>query len=182
MKDKTTIHDPNRAGDFRYCPYCATELTVNTAEDIPRLGCPSCGFIHYRNPTPAAAGIVLKDNKVFKRKFAPKVGEWSLPAGFMEYGESPEECVIRELKEETGLTAVVKELLGVYAAVDDPRARVVLIIYCIEVTGGTEAPGDDASELGYFAQGNYPKLAWSSHPRALREFFARRGEKTPDSS
>jgi len=94
----------------------------------------------------------------------------------MEYGESPEECVIRELKEETGLTGVVKDLVGVYAAGDDPRSRVVLVIYHLEVVGGTETPGDDASEIGYFARGQYPKLAWSSHPRALHDFFARRTE------
>lgn len=176
MKEKPMIHDPDRIGDFRYCPYCAAELALNAAEDVPRLGCPSCGFIHYRNPTPAAGGMVLKDGKILlvKRKFEPKVGEWSLPAGFMEYGESPTECVIRELKEETGLTGVVKDLVGVYPSADDPRTRVVLILYHIEVTGGTEKPGDDAAELGYFAEENYPKLAWSSHHRALRDFFARR--------
>lgn len=173
-----SIPDPGVLGNFRYCPYCATELAVTTEEDVPRLSCPSCGYVHYHNPVPAAGGIIVKDDRVLlvRRKFEPKAGDWSLPAGFMEYGESSEECVIRELKEETGLIGIVKNLVGVYAAGDDPRSRVVLIIYHLEVVGGTETPGDDASEIGYFARGQYPKLAWSSHPLALRDFFARHTE------
>ncbi len=174
-KNTAPFHDPAVSGGFCFCPHCATKLIVKTEEDLPRLACPSCGFIHYSNPIPAAGGIVVKDGRVLfvKRKYEPKVGDWSLPAGFMEHNETPEECALRELKEETGLTGIVKSLVGVYKAGDDPRTQVILIVYHLEVTGGTETPGDDASEIGYFAEGQFPKLAWLSHPRALRDFFAR---------
>ena len=174
MHDASLSDSAEILGQFRFCPRCATPLAVTNENGHPRPGCPSCGFIHYRNPTPAVGGVVLKERKVLlvRRKYEPKAGEWSLPAGFMEYDESPEACALRELQEETGLVGVIKHLVGVYPAGDDPRARVVLIMYHVETIGGTEIPGDDAAEIGYFPIDNYPKLAWSSHFRALRDFVA----------
>lgn len=162
-------------GGYRFCPHCATGMAISDREDVPRLACPSCGFVHYNNPVPAAGAIIMRDNRILfvKRKYEPRAGKWSLPAGFMEYDESPEECAVRELREETGLTGKIRELSGVYAAGDDPRSRIVLIIYHMEITGGVEQPGDDACEIGYFAAGDFPPFAWSSHHRALGDFFAR---------
>jgi 8-oxo-dGTP diphosphatase len=175
-KNDTQRADLAGLGGYRYCPHCATGLVVSDREDVPRLACPSCGFIYYNNPVPAAGAIILRDNHILfvRRKFEPRVGKWSLPAGFMEYNESAAECAVRELREETGLTGRVKDIVGVYAAGDDPRSRVVLIVYHMEVIGGAERPGDDAAEIGYFAKGNYPPFAWSSHDQALHDFFVRR--------
>jgi len=161
-------------GQFRYCPRCATPLVATDENGHARPGCPSCGFIHYRNPTPAVGAVVLADGYVLlvRRKYEPRAGLWSMPAGFMEYDESPETCVLRELGEETGLTGAIKGLVGVYPAGDDPRTRVVLIVYHVLITGGTEIPGDDAEEVGYFPIDNYPQLAWSSHERALKDFLS----------
>ncbi len=162
-------------GGYRFCPHCRTALIISEQEGVPRPACPACGFIHYNNPVPAAGAIIVRTGQILfvKRKYEPRIGLWSLPAGFMEHTESPEECVIRELQEETGLFGAVKNLVGVYAAGDDPRSRVVLIIYHMEVFGGEERPGDDAAELGYFPPGNFPPFAWNSHHRALGDFFAR---------
>ena len=142
----------------------------------PRATCPACGFIHYRNPVPAA-GVILPGRDgilLVKRKFEPAAGAWCLPAGFMEYGETPERCAVRELREETGVVARVTGLFGVYAGFDDPRVRTVLILYAAVRTGGRLKPGDDAIEAGWFAASRLPRrIAFESHRQALAEFRAR---------
>ena len=76
---------------FQYCPVCASELVEKhlEVEDRVRRVCTSCDFVHYANPTPAAGVIVMEGDRVLlvKRKYAPRVGEWTLPAGFVESDE-----------------------------------------------------------------------------------------------
>ena len=143
---------------------------------IPRATCPACGFIHYRNPVPAA-GVILTGRDgllLVRRRFDPAAGAWCLPSGFMEYGETPERCAVRELREETGIEAQLTGLLGVYAGFDDPRVRTVLILYTAERTGGRLRPGDDAIEARYFRGSRLPRrIAFESHRRALAEHRAR---------
>src|SRR6185369_3961531 len=99
----------------RFCMRCGSRLVSRDDHGRSRPTCPACGFIYYRNPAPAA-GVVLRSRTgvlMVRRKFAPAVGAWCLPAGFMEYGESPERCAVRELREETGLRARLTGLFGV---------------------------------------------------------------------
>ena len=89
----------------------------------------------------------------------------------MEYGEVPEQCALRELREETGLRARVMRLFGVYAGLDDPRVHSVLILYLAEVTGGRLSPGDDARDARYYALTRLPRaIAFAAHRRALEEY------------
>lgn len=141
-----------------------------------RPTCGTCGFVYYRNPVPAAGVVIERRGSVLmvRRKYDPRAGTWCLPAGFMEYGESPERCAIRELREETGLLGRITGLLGVYAGVDDPRVRSVLILYTAERVSGRLTPGDDAIEADWFARTKLPRaIAFGSHRRALEEYFAR---------
>ena len=138
-----------------------------------RPTCPNCGFVFYRNPAPAA-GVVLASPAgvlMVRRKFEPARGAWCLPAGFMEYGESPERCAMRELREETGIRARLTGLFGVYAGFDDPRVRAVLILYTAERIGGRLQAGDDAVEAAFWPLGRLPRrIAFAAHRRALEEF------------
>jgi 8-oxo-dGTP diphosphatase len=140
---------------------------------VRRPTCRECGFIAYQNPSPAA-GVVLpwQDGLLFvRRKFEPYAGSWSLPAGFMEYGEAPEETARRETREETGLVVRVGPLLGAYRGADDPRVRVVLLVYLAHAIGGRPRPGDDAAELRVFPAARPPAdLAFRSHRRALSDY------------
>jgi ADP-ribose pyrophosphatase YjhB (NUDIX family) len=89
----------------------------------------------------------------------------------MEYGETPEHCALRELREETGIEGGLDGLFGVYAGHDDPRVRAVLILYTAERTGGRLKPGDDAIEARFFAISKLPRsIAFESHRRALARF------------
>lgn len=131
----------------------------------------------YHNPVPAAGGVIQSADKVLlvRRKYEPKVGEWTLPAGFMEYHESAEACAKREIFEETGLTANVKSLFGVYSAHDDPRNSAVLILYSMEATAGQLAAGDDALEARYFTPDDLPEqIAFGAHERALVDLYGSR--------
>lgn len=143
---------------------------------VMRPTCPSCAYIWYRNPVPAAGVILVRDGCVLlvRRKFEPRAGWWCLPAGFMEAGETPEQSAVRELQEETGVIAQLTGLFGVYAGFDDPRVRAVLILYTGDATGGEERAGDDAIELAWFPLDALPdELAFASHRQALAELVER---------
>lgn len=160
----------------RFCPRCATGLENRDDHGQARPTCPACGFIYYRNPVPAA-GVILEHRRrvlLVKRKYDPRAGQWCLPAGFMEYGESPERCAVRELREETGIVGRLTGLFGVYAGVDDPRVRSVLVLYTAERESGRLRPGDDAVATRWFARGDLPDdIAFASHRQALAEYFDR---------
>jgi ADP-ribose pyrophosphatase YjhB (NUDIX family) len=161
---------------FRFCPRCATPLEKLDDHGHVRLVCPLCAWIHYRNPVPAAGVILEQRGRVLlvRRKYEPRAGAWCLPAGFMEYGETPEHCAVRELEEETGLVARLTGLFGVYAGMDDPRTRAVLVLYTAERTGGRLRPGDDALEADWFTPRRLPRaIAFAAHRQALRDYFGR---------
>ena len=161
----------------RFCPRCGSRLVPRDDHGSMRPTCDACGFIFYRNPVPAAGVVLERGGKVLmvRRRFDPRAGAWCLPAGFMEYGESPERCAVRELREETGLRGRLGALFGVYAGVDDPRVRSVLILYRAIPVGGRLRPGDDAIAARFFALDDLPRsIAFGSHRRALAELAAER--------
>jgi ADP-ribose pyrophosphatase YjhB (NUDIX family) len=160
---------------YRHCPRCTAELVALDDHGLARPSCPRCGFIHYRNPVPAAGVIIVEDGAVLlvKRKYAPRVGAWCIPAGFMEYGETPERAAVREAAEETGLRCRLTGLFGVYAGFDDPRVRAVLILYTARRAGGRLAAGDDATEVRFFPLSKLPRaIAFEAHRQALEEVRA----------
>jgi len=160
----------------RYCLRCGTRLETRDDHGSPRPTCPNCGFIYYSNPVPAAGVILVEQGEVLlvRRRYAPRAGTWCLPAGFMEYGETPEHCARRELREETGLIARLTGLFGVYAGLDDPRARAVLILYTADRAGGKLKPGDDALAAKYYPLTRLPRaIAFESHRRALAQLNGR---------
>ncbi|MCR4437546.1 MAG: NUDIX domain-containing protein [bacterium] len=157
---------------YRFCPACGETLRRRELEGRERLVCSECGFVHYENPVPAVGVVVVDDGQflLVKRKYPPRQGMWSLPAGFMEVDETPTETAVREAREETGLDVRVGPLLGVYAGDDDPRVRVVLIVYGAEIVGGKLVAGDDAEDARFFPVSKpLPEMAFASHCRVLQE-------------
>jgi len=138
------------------------------------LRCRSCGSVHYRNPLPAAALLVIRDGKLMlvERAVEPGRGLLSLPGGFMETGETPLECGARELLEETGL--VLREAT-LFALESDETVYGGIMLAAYEVTAwsGTPVPGDDASAIVWVEPGKVPALAFRAHDRLVARLVAR---------
>ena len=159
---------------YKYCPRCGAEMVEKIVDHKKRKACPVCKYVYYHNPVPAAGVVIGEDGKILlvKRKFEPYKGDWCLPAGFMEYDESPEQCAVRESKEELGVDVELAGLYGVYSGKDDPRTHAVLVMYWAKITGGELKPGDDAEEIEYFSKSEVPSnIAFLAHRQIIKEFF-----------
>lgn len=89
---------------FKYCPRCGEQnLRQNDAKSF---ACPSCGFVYYHSPVAVAVGIIEHDGKIIitKRACEPQKGLLALPGGFVDYEESLEDALVRELREELNLS------------------------------------------------------------------------------
>jgi ADP-ribose pyrophosphatase YjhB (NUDIX family)/predicted RNA-binding Zn-ribbon protein involved in translation (DUF1610 family) len=164
---------------YKYCPRCGAEMIDKRIDHKERKVCPVCKFVFYHNPVPAAGVVIEKDNRILlvKRKYEPYKGDWSFPAGFMEYDESPEQCAIREIKEELNVDVELDGLFGVYSGMDDPRTHAVLIMYWAKIKKGELKPGDDAEEIGFFAKEEVPQnIAFLAHRQILKEYFEDKSE------
>lgn len=119
---------------FRFCPWCTAALDEGYVDKEPRRVCTAgCGFVHYDNPTPVVAAVVehqgsvvLARNRAWPRSF------YGLITGFLERGESPEQCVLREVAEELSLQGTAASLIGVYPF---ERMNQVIIAFHVPATG-----------------------------------------------
>jgi NADH pyrophosphatase NudC (nudix superfamily) len=123
--------------EYRYCPQCATPLAwlsrLEDSGEVLRLRCPACDFVHWNNPTPVLAAIVQVGEQVLLARNAAWPGRrFALITGFMEAGETPEDGVRREVKEETNLDVQALQLVGVY---DFQRMNQVIIAYHARAEG-----------------------------------------------
>ena len=94
-------------------------------------------------------------------------GKYVAIGGRLEPGETPLECVIRELKEETGLEVELDEIHAVESCFDDPRGNTILILYKAHITGGELKAGDDAVDVGFFPLNDLPEIAFDCHRKTL---------------
>lgn len=100
---------------FRFCPRCATAMVDREESGRVRRACPQCAFIFYGNPLPVVAAIVERNGEVVltRNKGWPEK-LYGIVSGFLEAQESPQEGVLREVKEELGLNASIVSLVGIY--------------------------------------------------------------------
>jgi 8-oxo-dGTP diphosphatase len=116
-----------------------------------------------------------------RRRYAPMVGHWALPAGYLEDHEDPWRTARREAKEETGLLIRPTRLIGAFpgGGQDGP---VVLLVFAGAVEGGRLQAGDDASEAGFFPLTRLPSpLAFGPHRTVLAALLRERGLPAPES-
>jgi len=128
-------------------------------------------------PIPAVGIVCLRGDEVLliRRGRPPRQGQWSLPGGRIEPGEGARDAAMRELFEETGVTA---ELLGLIDVVDgvfpEAGAHYVLIDYAARWTGGEPVAGDDAAEAAFLPLGEaLARVDWDETRRVLSEAFER---------
>ncbi len=99
---------------------------------------------------------------------ATRAGLWSIPAGYVDYGEDVRQAAGRELFEETGLEAAVGDAVWVASNFHDPAKLTVGIWFAGTVTGGTLRAGDDAEEAAFFSPEELPPLAFETDIAYLR--------------
>ena len=125
-------------------------------------------------PFVGVGAIIVEDGRVLlvKRGHAPLAGEWSIPGGVLEVGETLHQAAIREVLEETGLTVEPSALLGVYDRIlRDPDKRtlyhyVLIDFLCRRVSGEAKAAGD-AAEIGWYRRDEIPSLALADDTAAV---------------
>jgi len=155
----------------KYCARCGQVVVTRVVDHRPRVVCPACNTIFYENPLPVAAAVVLSDDRevlLVKRRRAPHQGEWCLPMGFAEMGETIAAAARRELHEEAGIDARAVRLLDVDSFESSHYGDLLIVTFEMQKVAGTERPGDDAEEVRYFRIGRHPRLAFGSNEKALR--------------
>lgn len=166
-RDPSGYPDPNRPG---HCARCGTLTESRDRGGRPRPTCPACGWVYYAKNALGAALLIVDGESVLlvQRAHQPYLGEWMLPAGFVEYGEFAEESAVREAEEETNLRVVLTGLWGFYFGTDDPRNVAHLAVYAARPIGGDLRAGDDAMDARFFHRDALPaEIAFRSHRRAL---------------
>ena len=127
-------------------------------------------------PNLTVDALVLDDKKrllLVERGRDPYKGKFALPGGFVEYGETVECAVARELEEETGLKAKVLEIFGVYSDPNrDPRGHTVTIVFLMKYQGGEPKGHDDAAAARFFPIERLPPLAFD-HDKIVKDFRVR---------
>ena len=131
----------------------------------PRRTCPQCGFVHFVDPK-VGVGVMIVDAQqrllLVKRKMAPQKGKWSLPAGFVDVDEAPEQSAAREALEETNLWVSVSDLVGIYHNPPQEGGAAIFILYRAEIISGHLQAQDDAADAQFFALDELPELAFAS--------------------
>ncbi len=136
------------------------------------------------NPVPCVGVVCLRDDAVLliRRGTPPRLGQWSLPGGRLEWGETLEVAALRELKEETGVEAELTGLLDVVDGVfparpgGDITRHYVLIDYAARWTSGEPVAGDDAAEARFVSRDEAMAMVeWDETRRVIEATYARFG-------
>lgn len=140
-----------------------------------RLMCSDCGWIHYENPRIIVGAVIRWQEQLLfcRRAIRPRYGFWTVPGGFMELGESPEEGCRREAMEEAGADIRISALLGVYAV---PRIGQVHLMYLADLIEPKFHASDESldSQLFPATQDGIPwdELAFPVNHWVLRDFLS----------
>lgn len=168
------VHSAGNVRKISFCQWCGgqTKHEVPNGEEKMRAICTVCGKIAYQNPKMVVGCLIEHDKKILlcKRKIEPSYGLWTLPAGYMEIGESAAEGAIRETWEEARADV---EVQSPFAQLDIPRIGQTYIIFLAKLKKPHFSPGPESSECRLFALDEIPfdSLAFSSIFVTLKLFI-----------
>jgi ADP-ribose pyrophosphatase YjhB (NUDIX family) len=159
---------------MRFCPSCGhqVEQAIPPGDNRLRHCCPSCSAIHYQNPKMVLGTIPVWEDKVLlcRRAIEPRYGYWTLPAGFMENGESTGEGATRETLEEAGARIALGEPFSI---LDVPQIEQIHMFFHATMLGPDLDPGPESLEARLFAEHEIPwdALAFRTVSQTLRWYF-----------
>jgi ADP-ribose pyrophosphatase YjhB (NUDIX family) len=140
--------------------------------------CGQCGHIHYTNPKIVVGAVVTYEDQILlcRRAIAPRLGYWTLPAGFLEEHETPQDGARREAREEACCQIAIDALLGVYSL---PHISQVQLFYRAQLDRPEFAPGPESLETELFLWVDIPwaELAFPSVRWALEHWHAVQGRE-----
>jgi len=136
----------------KFCSQCGHAVTLRVPPDDNRMRavCENCGAVHYQNPRNVVGVLPVWQGRMLlcRRAIAPRYGLWTLPAGFMELGETTAQGAQRETVEEAGAQI---ELGSLYTVIDVPGVNQVHFFYLAQVLSDALDPGPETLEAAFFA-------------------------------
>lgn len=166
---------------MKFCSECghAVALAIPEGDNRPRHVCSQCGTIHYQNPKNVIGTIPVWEHEgqlqvlLCRRAIEPRYGYWTLPAGFMENGETTGEAAARETEEEAGANI---ELGPLFALLNVAHVHQVHMFYLARLVDLDFHPGEESLEVQLFTESEIPwdDLAFPTIRKTLELFFADR--------
>lgn len=163
---------------INFCNSCGARISllVPEGDNRERHVCPECGWIQYQNPKVVCGCIPLWQDRVLlcRRAIEPRYGYWTLPAGFMENGETLEQGAARETQEEACAEIGEMRLFGVYSL---PRACQVYVMFMAQLKRADGfSPGSESLDAQLFLEAEIPwdEIAFRVITRTLQHYFGQR--------
>lgn len=172
---------------YKYCPKCGSIYNGKEINHFSKtknkLTCKNCSFIFYNNPKPTVSAIISdKNGKILftKRAIKPYLGWWDLPGGFINYGESAEKALRREIKEELGVEIEIKRFLGTFHEFYKNHGRknekysIIALVYLGQLRNDKIKVGDDVVMYNFFPFNKLPKkIAFPNQRKFIENFKSR---------
>lgn len=163
---------------IRHCRNCGAATAMRVPDDgdtKERAICTACGTIHYLNPLTVVGTVAHWGDKVLlcKRNIEPRLGKWTLPAGFLEIGESTAQGAQRETDEEAGAQI---EMEGLFSLLSVPRVGQVHLFYRAKLLSEQFNPGPESMEARLFSEAEIPwnEISFLTVKRTLELYFSDR--------
>ncbi len=159
---------------MNFCNACGArvEHRVPPGDSLPRYICTNCGIIHYENPKMVVGCIPEWENSILlcRRAIEPRYGLWTVPAGFMENGETTAEGAMRETLEEANAKV---EILGLYALFNIPHINQVYMLFRARLLDLDFSAGAETLETKLFEEEQIPwdQIAFVTVRRTLKHYF-----------
>jgi ADP-ribose pyrophosphatase YjhB (NUDIX family) len=157
-----------------FCSHCGAPVAskIPPGDHLPRFVCTSCGTIHYQNPRLILGCVPEWEGRILlcRRAIEPRRGFWTVPAGFMENGESMQDAAARECHEEALATVEIGSLLAVVSVL---HAHQVHVMFRAKLRKPEFAPGPESEAVGLYEEAQIPwaDLAFPSGEYTLRRYF-----------
>ncbi len=165
------MFEPRRILHCRRCG-SPTQYRVPADDNRERAVCTACGEIHYENPINVVGTVPVWDERVLlcRRNIEPRHGLWTLPAGFLELGETSEQGALRETDEEAGAEVALE---GLFTVLNVVRAGQIHLFYRARMLSPRLAPGPETIEARLFREHEVPwdQIAFRTVRQTLVHYF-----------